>query len=406
MDFSCLRPPRIERVPSTLFLEHVTLMNIFDKESIEFMGKIIALSGQGEETYLPSPLHYIPPKTHLQDSIEEAHSLFFPVMDDLLLKTGVSPREIDVIVINCSGFCASPSLSSIVVNRYAMREDIKSFNLSGMGCSAGAISIDVARALLRNPKHSYAVVLSTEILSTGWYAGKDKRKLLLNCLFRMGCSALMLTNRREKKSSSKYRLVKLVRTQRAFDDKAYHSAIREEDSQGITGFTLERWLLQVVADTLRANIFSLGLSVLPLREKIPYGLSLLVSEVLETCKEDLYVPDFSSVIQHYCLPSSGKAVIREIGKGLKMREEKMEAALMTFQRFGNQSSSSMWYQMAYMEAKGKVKVGDRVCQIAIGSGTKCNTIVWESLRSLSTDEANKGPWFDCIGRYPLKCGLD
>ncbi|KAK1262350.1 3-ketoacyl-CoA synthase 4 [Acorus gramineus] len=399
LDFSCLRPPRHHRIPTSAFLEHATLLNYFDKDSLEFMSKIITLSGQGEETYLPTPLHYFPPKTGLRDSIGEAHSLFFPVIDDLFSKTRVTPRDVDVLIVNCSGFCPSPSLSSIIVNRYAMRDDIKSFNLSGMGCSAGTIGIDVARTLLRKRENSYAVIVSTEILSTGWYAGKDKRKLLLNCLFRMGCSAVMLTNKREEKSSSKYRLVKLLRTQRAFDDKAYRSAIREEDSEGITGFTLERGLLQVAADTLRDNVFGLGLSVLPLREKIVYGFHMLVSKLFK--KGDQYVPDFSSSIQHYCLPASGMAVVREIGKGLKMRKEEMEAALMTFQRFGNQSSSSMWYQMAYMEAKRKVKEGDKVCQLAMGSGPKCNSVVWESLRDSSLDEAKKGPWFDCIGRYPL-----
>lgn len=39
--------------------------------------------------------------------------------------------------------------------------------------------------LLKVHKNSNAVVLSTEILSTGWYPGKDKSMLALNCLFRM-----------------------------------------------------------------------------------------------------------------------------------------------------------------------------------------------------------------------------
>ncbi|GLJ43754.1 hypothetical protein SUGI_0910900 [Cryptomeria japonica] len=36
--------------------------------------------------------------------------------------------------------------------------------------------------------------------------------------------------------------------------------------------------------------------------------------------------------------------------------------------------------MAYLHAKGRLKVGERVLQIALGSGFKCNTAVWEVVR--------------------------
>jgi 3-ketoacyl-CoA synthase len=52
------------------------------------------------------------------------------------------------------------------------------------------------------------------------------------------------------------------------------------------------------------------------------------------------------VIQHFCLPTSGRPLIREITKELKLGENEDEAALMTLHRFGNQSSSSLWYEVA------------------------------------------------------------
>ena len=50
---------------------------------------------------------------------------------------------------NCSLFNPTPSLSAMVVNHFGMRPDIKSYNLSGMGCSAGIIAIGLARELLQ-----------------------------------------------------------------------------------------------------------------------------------------------------------------------------------------------------------------------------------------------------------------
>lgn len=371
---------------------------MFDKESIDFMSKILTTSGQGEETYLPIALHHIPPKTRYEDSIEEVHSALFPVFEDLLSKTNLSPRDIDILIVNCSGFCPSPSLSSIIVNRFSMRDDIKSFNLSGMGCSAGTLAIDMAKDLFKVHKNSYAVILSTEILSTGWYSGKERPKLLLNCLFRMGSAAVLLTNKKEAKISSKYKLFTSLRTQRAFEDKAYLSAIREEDSEGITGVTLKRDLLQVAGETLRSNITILGSSILPFTEKFWHGISVIKKRFIDK-SEEIYVPNFNTVIQHFCLPTSGKPVIREIAKGLRLSERDMEPALMTLHRFGNQSSSSVWYELAYMEAKEKVKRGDKVWQLGMGSGPKCNSVVWECVRPI-VGESKKGPWADCIDRYP------
>ncbi|KAJ6339269.1 hypothetical protein OIU77_007266 [Salix suchowensis] len=274
------------------------------------MAKILTSSGLGEETYLPPALHYIPPKPHQQESIKEAEMVLPPIMEDLLSKTKISPRDIDILIVNCSGFCPSPSLSAIITNKFSMRDDVKSFSLSGMGCSAGAIAIDMAQNLLKVHKNSYAVVLSTEILSTGWYPGHEKSKLLLNCTFRMG--------------------------------------VREEDSEGKLGVTIHRDFLQIFGETLKSNLTILG-----------------------------------------------SPVIREMAKGLKLGEKEVEAAFMTLRRFGNQSSSSLWYELAYLEAKEMVKKGDKVWLLGIGTGPKCCSLVWECLRPI-VGESNTGPWAGSI----------
>ncbi|MED6196633.1 hypothetical protein PIB30_049324 [Stylosanthes scabra] len=400
VDFSCLKPPRSCRVPFAAFLENASKFEVYDSESLTFMAKVLQTSGQSEETSLPPSLHYIPPITHQNEAIREVHMVLFPIIDDLLAKTNVSPLDIDILIVNCSGFCPSPSLASIVIKKYSMRSDIKSFNISGMGCSASALCIDMAQNLLRVHKNSNAIVLSTEILSTGWYSGNEKSKLVINCMFRMGSAAILLSNKKEAKKNAKYKVLRTLRTQRAFEDKAYVSAIREEDSEGKQGVTLKRDLLQVAGETLRSNITILGSEILPLSEKFRYFVSLMKKRLVLTKSEGIYVPNFKTVIQHFCMPCSGRAVIMEVGKGLKLGEREMEPALMTLHRFGNQSSSSLWYELAYLEAKERVRRGDRVWQLGMGTGPKCNSLILECLRPI-TAESSKGPWADCIHRYPV-----
>ncbi|GAB4826013.1 hypothetical protein Ancab_008881 [Ancistrocladus abbreviatus] len=285
-----------------------------------------------------------------------------------------------------------------------MREDVKSFTVSGMGCSASMLAIDMAQNLLKVHKNSNAVVLSTEILTTGWYSGNERNKLVLNCLFRMGSAAILLSNRKQVRRTAKYKLVRTLRTQRAFDDKAYFSAIRDEDSNGLTGVTLNRDILQIAGETLRSSITALGSSTLPASEKLKFAISILKKRFINKSAE-VYVPNFKTVINHFCLPTSGRPVIREIAKGLKLNEKDMEPALATLHRFGNQSSSSLWYELAYMEAKERVKKGDRVWQLGMGSGPKSTSLVWECVRPIN-GEAKYGPWTDSIDRYPVMLNED
>ena len=45
------------------------------------------------------------------------------------------------------------------------------------------------------------------------------------------------------------------------------------------------------------------------------------------------------------------------------------------------------YVLANIETKGNVRRGDRVWQIAFGSGFKCNSAIWRALRNVNTQHS-------------------
>lgn len=149
VDFACYKPPFTCRVPFSTFMEHARLLSQFDHKSVDFQMRILERSGLGEETCFPPALHYIPPQVTMEASREEARVVIFSAIDQLLAKTGVKAKDIDILVVNCSLFSPTPSLSAMIINKYKMRSNVRSFNLSGMGCSAGVISLDLARDLLQ-----------------------------------------------------------------------------------------------------------------------------------------------------------------------------------------------------------------------------------------------------------------
>lgn len=120
------------------------------------------------------------------------------------------------------------------MNKYGMRSDTLSYNLGGMGCSAGVIAIDLAKRLLEGRPNSVAVVVSTENITLNWYLGKDKSMLLPNTLFRVGGAAIMLTNKPGDKKRCRYRLVHSMRTTMAAEEDAYRCVYQEPDADGIS----------------------------------------------------------------------------------------------------------------------------------------------------------------------------
>lgn len=132
-----------------MLLERAEKVGFLSDESLKLVRKIVDRSGLGPKTYVPEALLKIPPNLALVEARKETETVFFGAIDELLEKTGLDAREIDILVVNCSLFNPTPSLADMVMNRYKLRGNTLCYNLSGMGCSAGVLAIDLANHLLR-----------------------------------------------------------------------------------------------------------------------------------------------------------------------------------------------------------------------------------------------------------------
>lgn len=199
LDFSCYKPSNEWRVGKAKFIQLAIDSKLFNDKSIQFQKRILEGSGLGEETYVPPSMHYQPTDFSVRQSLVEAEMALFGAMEEVMRSNGVRPHDIDILVVNSSVFCPTPSLSAMVVNHFKLRENIESFNLGGMGCSAGVLAVGLARDLLQVHKNSVAVVLSAEIISgLQGYRGNDRSMMVGNCIFRWGASAVLLSNKNSK----------------------------------------------------------------------------------------------------------------------------------------------------------------------------------------------------------------
>ncbi|URD92318.1 3-ketoacyl-coa synthase [Musa troglodytarum] len=400
VDFACYKPSSALKCTREFFVEHSARTGIFTDDNLAFQKKILERSGLGQSTYFPEAMFETPPNLCMTEARKEAEMVMFGAIDELLQKTGGKAKDIDILIVNCSLFNPTPSLSGMVVNHYKLRGNVQSYNLGGMGCSAGLISIDLAKQLLQVHRNSNALVVSTENITLNWYFGNNRSMLVPNCLFRVGCAAILLTNRSAAHRRSKYQLIHTVRTHKGADESSYNCVFQHEDDEGKVGVALSKDLMKVAGDALKANITALGPLVLPLSEQLLFVFNLVARRALRM-RIPSYVPDFKLAFEHFCVHAGGRAVLDEVEKSLELTDRHMEPSRMTLYRFGNTSSSSLWYELAYSEAKGRIKKGDRTWQIAFGSGFKCNSAVWRALRTINPAK-EKNPWMEEIHEFPVR----
>lgn len=251
---------------------------------------------------------------------------------------------------------------------------------------------------------SYALVMSTESITENCYLGEDRSKFLTNCLFRVGGAAILLSNRRSDHHKSKYELIHTVHTNESSSNESYNCIIQEEDDSGRKGITVTKHLFKAASTVVKSNVTSLSNLILPLPEKLKCITNQIVTKLRPTANIKPYVPNYVTAVDHFLPHVGGKPVLDELQKNLGFGEIAMEASRMTLYRFGNTSSSSVWYELAYAEAKGRVRKGDRVWQMAFGSGFKCSSVVWRAMRTVGYDEMN--PWTAEIDEFPVDVDYD
>ncbi|PIN04550.1 Very-long-chain 3-oxoacyl-CoA synthase [Handroanthus impetiginosus] len=375
--YECHKPSDDRKI-NTKFCGNIIARNKnLGHQEYKFLLRVIVNSGIGEETYGPRNIIACRENSPtLQDGILEMEEFFIDTLDQLFLKSGVSPQEIDVLLLNVAMLASVPSLTSLIINRYKMRDDIKSFNLTGMGCSGGLISINLVENIFKSKKNAFAIVVTTESIAPNWYSGNDKSMILTNCLFRSGGCTILLTNKRAFKNRSKLRLKCLVRTHLGASDEAQTCCMQKEDDQGRLGFHLGKNLPKIASQAFARNIASIAAKALPLKELVKYIVLKYVGKSR--------ILNLKAGIDHFCLHPGGTAVIEEIRKSLGLSDYDVEPGL--------------WYVLGYMEAKKRLKKGDKVWMVSFGAGFKCNSCVWEVMWDLYDGNV----WGNIIDEYPPK----
>ena len=225
---------------------------------------------------------------------------------------GIKPEQVDILITNCSIFCPTPSLASMLINKFKFRRDVEAYHLGGMGCSIGVVAVGLVRDMLevgartrapgcerwvcmfelkracsrgsearprpatRGPR-GVAHALNrhppphapppaprrrtptasrcscpAEITTYCFYPGKHKDFLVSNAIFRMGGAAMLMTNKPELYGRCKYELQHAERVHTGQDDTSYNCISWGPDPDGVNGVFLGKDVPQEAGKARRA----------------------------------------------------------------------------------------------------------------------------------------------------------
>lgn len=306
IDFSTFEPPASWKVSPEQLMELMKFQNCYTQESLDFMERMLKQSGVGPSTAWPPGIVQCLEGKKIDQSVEASRKEFeivaFDCVQKILTSSKTKASEIDILVVNCSLFSPTPSLCSIIINKFNMRSDVTSYNLSGMGCSAGLISLDLVKNMLEARPNSKALIISTEIITPNLYHGNERAFLLQNTLFRCGAAAILLSNKWTDAFKARFKLLNCVRTHYVGGE-SFGCVYETEDETLQRGVRLSKDIVKVAGRAMEKNLTTLGPYVLPLSEQLKTGFWMLARFLGKklNMKINPYIPDFKRGIDHFCI---------------------------------------------------------------------------------------------------------
>ena len=225
-------------------------------------------------------------------------------------QAGIAATDIDALVIStCTGYLC-PGLTSYVVERLGLRDDILAFDLVGQGCAAALPNWRLADSLLASGSCEHVLSICVEISSAAMFLDNDPGVLISACLFGDGAGAAVLS----KQPNSRRRRIEWS---------TYASLINPAERDALM-FKTERGMLRNV-----------------LTRPVPRLAADHASQVLQTALENghLKSADISTWIMH----AGGRDVLIALQATLRLSTKDLRYSAGMLREHGNMSSAFVFF---------------------------------------------------------------
>lgn len=125
----------------------------------------------------------------------EAPRLASAALTAALDRAGLSPPQLDALLVcTCTGYLC-PGVSSYVAERLGLRRDALLHDLVGLGCGAAIPTLQAASHLLAAQPDALVACVAVEVCSAAFFLDDDHGVLVSACLFSDGAAATLWRSR-------------------------------------------------------------------------------------------------------------------------------------------------------------------------------------------------------------------
>lgn len=250
-----------------------------------------------------------------------------------LAQASVTPNEIDAVVVNtCTGYLC-PGLTSHLAERLALRQNVRPFDLQGMGCGGAIPGLETAYYYLLAHPHQNVLTVAVEMCSATLFFNEEPGVLISNCIFGDGAAATVLTNR---SGNDGLRV------------KGFASGVFPE---------YRDYLYYATEDSKLKNVLS---------PRVPNVGAKCSKQVIDTLLSG-HGLDYDGVA-HWVIHPGGQKVITAFQRALQLPDESLDPSRTILLNYGNMSSASVIFVLEETLRNHSPQPGDRLVVCSFGAG--------------------------------------
>ncbi|MCB4791493.1 MAG: type III polyketide synthase [Elusimicrobia bacterium] len=317
--------------------------NRLKKKSVEIARKVFGHPSIKQRSFAfndPSCLIDEKPDSKIERFTRYSVELSAEAANKALKEAGLKPEELSAVVVNtCTGYIC-PGISTYLIEKLGLRQDIKAYDLVGSGCGRAIPNLQLCGAILKEDNDGIILSISTEICSSTFQMGNDLSLIVSNALFADGAAAMVFWNRPKGLA---------VKGSASYFEPRYRENIRFIHQDGQLHNHLSKNLPQIAAPIIRQAIDNL------LKK---HGLG-------------------RDNISGWALHPGGENVINALKTELGLSEERLEPTRYVLKNFGNLSSPTVWFVMKNIVEKG-LRKGEWYLAAAFGAGFSVHTCLFQA----------------------------